>query len=365
MGRESDVTIPIESLTGGWTGKLIDADVHAAPPSIAALHPYLEPHWSEFATETGFIAPTVPAAAYPPGVAVTTDPRWTAGGATPARDLATVQRDVLDPLGIGNAVLNCWWGVDSVRHPDYAAGLARALNDWMIAEWLERDDRLRGSIVMPAHDPASAAREIDRVGGHPGVVQGLLPVRSSRLYGQRVWHPMFEALTRNDLVAGIHYGGQGDGPPSPTGWPSWFLEEYVSAIQGYHAQVTSLVAEGTFQKFPSLRVSLLEGGFTWLPSLMWRLDKEWKGLRRDIPWVREPPSKTLRERVRVSVQPLDAGPVRDLARVIEWIGSDDMLMFSTDYPHGHGQDLALLLSAMPKSSHPKLMSENARAQYQL
>ena len=76
-------------------------------------------------------------------------------------------------------------------------------------------------------------------------------------------------------------------------------------MQVFFAQLTSLIGEGTFERFPGLRVALLEGGFTWLPSLMWRLDKEWKGLRRDIPWVRRPPSETIRERVRLSVQPLE------------------------------------------------------------
>ena len=34
----------------------------------------------------------------------------------------------------------------------------------------------------------------------------------------------------------------------------------------YQSQLTSLVAEGTFDRFPELRVSLIESGFAWLPG---------------------------------------------------------------------------------------------------
>ena len=40
---------------------------------------------------------------------------------------------------------------------------------------------------------------------------------------------------------------------------------------------------------------------------------------------------------RVSIQPLATGPEDELARVLGWLGSDEMLMFGTDYPHGHDE----------------------------
>ena len=60
--------------------------------------------------------------------------------------------------------------------------------------------------------------------------------------------------------------------------------------QVFQAQVLSLVSEGVFDLFPSLRVALIEAGFTWMPSLMWRFDKEWRGLRHLTPWVKRLPS---------------------------------------------------------------------------
>ncbi|MSW95338.1 MAG: amidohydrolase family protein, partial [Actinobacteria bacterium] len=242
-----------------WAGPVIDADVHVNLPSIDALKSDLPEVWVEYIEETGFRAPPQTPTLYPPGVSLTLDPRWArADGGVAASDLGMLQADLLDPFGVERAIVSCYWGVDQIRHPDFSLALAQALNDWLVREWLERDQRLRGSIVVPSTVPEDAAAEIDRLGGHPSVVQVLLPVRSSRLYGQRVWRPMWEAIERNDLVAGIHYGGVPDGPPSPAGAASWFLEDYVTHMQVFQAQLASLIGEGTFERFPNLRVSMLE-----------------------------------------------------------------------------------------------------------
>lgn len=347
-----------------WSGPIIDCDVHAQVPSLSALFKYQDPIWVEAAKERGWAGPST-AIAYPPEAETSLRDEWRVPGRAAASDVEMLQKHLLDPWRTQHAIVNCYYAVDSMRHPDWAIALASSVNDWLIENWLEKDKRLRASIVIPGRDPVAAAREIDRVGGHPGFVQVLLPVRSDRLYGHRSFWPMFEAMVRHDLVAGIHWGGQSEGAPSPTGWASWFAEEMAAEVQVYAAQLTSLVMEGTFQKFPKLRAALLEGGFTWLPVWSWNMNKKWKGLRRETPWVNRLPTEIIRDHFRFSTAPTDMGPPEHMRQIFEWLGTDDILMFASDYPHLHKDDTASLLSVMPESMRVNMMSETARRWYQI
>jgi predicted TIM-barrel fold metal-dependent hydrolase len=104
--------------------------------------------------------------------------------------------------------------------------------------------------------------------------------------------------------------------------------------------------------------------------LMWRLDKNWKALRREIPWTTMAPSEYIREHVRFTTQPVDApANPKYLRQIVDQLGSDDLLMYSTDYPHWHADDDGDGGGALPIELSPertrKIMSENARAWYRL
>jgi uncharacterized protein len=337
-------------------GPVIDSDIHAATPSVDALLPYLSEHWREYIRTSAFKG--VVDTAYPKGA-----PTTLAQGSEPLTNVDKVRELVLDPWHAEVGILNCAYSVDSLHNPDTAAAMAAAVNDWLVAEWLEREPRLRASLVVPTRVPEMGAREIDRVGDHPGFVQVLLPVRSEAPYGNRRYLPIFEAAAKHDLVVSLQFGGAPGNPPTGAGWPSYYVEEYVGMAQVFQTQVLSLIVEGVFDRFDNLRVALVEGGWTWLPSLMWRIDKDWKGLRREVPWNTQPPSSYIRQRMRATLQPMDA-PLnpKHLLQVIDALGSDDLLMFSTDYPHWHDSALP---EGMPENVRDKILRDNARAFYRL
>ena len=113
---------------------------------------------------------------------------------------------------------------DQVNVP-YGAALARAVNEWLIEEWLNREPRLRASIVMPYEDGDLAAEEIDRPAGHPGFVQVLFKSRTLEPLGSRRYWRIYEAAVRNDLKVGIHYGGRSTGAVVSAGKTLYYVEE--------------------------------------------------------------------------------------------------------------------------------------------
>ena len=194
-----------------------------------------------------------------------------------------------------------------------------------------------------------------------------LPIRSPQPYGNRHWHPIFEAAVRHDLAIGLHFGGAPGNPPTAVGWPSYYLEEYAGMAQTFQSQLQSLIVEGVFDRFPDLRVACVESGWAWLPPFLWRFDKEWKGLQREIPWTKRLPSEYVRQHVRFTLQPIDGPPeTTRLLDQIDQLGSDEMLMFSSDYPHWHFDRAEEALPAgLPEGLARKIMAGNARAFYRL
>jgi len=245
--------------------------------------------------------------------------------------------------------------------------LANAVNDWLAAEWLDADPRLRAGIVVKPEDADGAVAEVERRAADPRFVQVLLPGRTERPYGNRAYRPLLRAAAGRGLPVAIHFGGSSGFPPTAVGWPSYYLEEVVGATQIFQAHLTSLVAEGAFEELPELRLVLAEAGWTWLPSLLWRLDKEWKGLQREIPWVRRAPSASIRDQVRLTVQPIDApAEPRFLLDVLDQLGSDGMLLHSSDFPHPHAQELEEALGGLlAEDRAARIRDGNPRELYRL
>ena len=104
--------------------------------------------------------------------------------------------------------------------------------------------------------------------------------------------------------------------------------------QVFQAQVVSLIVEGIFDQFPELRVVLIESGFTWLPALMWRIDKEWRGLETIRRGSNVHPLSICENISGLPYNLSDAPPTpKQLLQIIGQLESDEMLLFSTDYPH--------------------------------
>lgn len=363
-----DSSLPTaRTLTGRWL--MIDCDIHNKVPSLSALYPYLPEHWVDYCEESAFAGPD--ADDYPDQIVTSLHPDvrdlYQREDLDTAACVDLVRRHVLDRWDISIGILNTTYRIQSLQWLDLAVSMATAVNAWQAEEWLGRDARFRASLVVPSQNPAMAAEEVERWQGHPGFVQVVLPVRSHAPYGNRNFDPLFAAIEKAGLRVAVSFGGAPGGPPTGVGWPSTYFEIYAGMAQIFQSQVMSMVYEGLFDRFPDLYVVLLEAGFTWVPSLMWRMNKEWKGLRHNVPWVKRLPSEYIRQHFRWSLHPLDAGEnPAHLHQILNQMGAEDLLLFATDYPHWHCDAMQEAIpDCIPSALHRKMCVENPQAFYRL
>ncbi len=357
------MTLATETAQHGTRTGIIDCDIHNTPrPNV--LHSYLPERWRDYHERFGRRGY---AGAFYPKASPNAARRdaWPPSG-DPGSDLDFLRAQLLDAWDIDCAILNTLIPVHN-SIPDYDAAIARAINDWQLAEWLEPEPRLRASIVVPCEDSELAAQEIDRLGADPRFVQVLLPVRTRAPLGQRSYWNLYEAAVRHDLPVGIHFGGGSGYPITGAGWPSYYIEDHAGMAQAFQAQLISLICEGVFERFPTLRVVLIEGGFAWLPSLVWRLDRSWRRLRDEVPHLQHLPSDVVRTHIWLTTQPMEEPPKPvHLRQLLDQLDLEDHLVFATDYPHWDfdAPDQAFPFRLAPQVER-KLMAENARALYRL
>jgi len=347
-------------VTASWS--TIDCDVHVNVPSMQALLPHLDDHWRDHVVDRGMNS--LESMNYPPNAPLTARPDWRGKAGAPADTLEALQSHALDRWSIDVAICNCLYGVQLLYSEDMAAAFAKAVNDFVAKEWLDRDARLRASIVVPMQNTDFAVAEIERCAADRRFVQVLVLAMGEMPLGRRQYWPVYAAAERHGLPLGIHAGSSFRHPVTSLGWPSWYAEDYAAQSQGFQTQVASLVCEGVFVKYPKLKVVLLESGVTWLPAFLWRLSKFWRGVRLEVPWLDRSPADIVRDHVRLTIQPFDApDDPAEVARLIEHMRSDDMLLFSSDFPHWQFDGDDVFPAGIPQQLHGKIRRDNALATY--
>jgi uncharacterized protein len=188
-----------------------------------------------------------------------------------------------------------------------------ALNSHSEHVWADGGAR-RAAILVTPHDPAWSARVIRDYGAARQFAAVALPL-SAVLLGSEQFDPVYEAAVETDLPLIVHFSGvEGHylgAPPLSGGVHRTAYARAVLMPQLAESHIASLCFGGTLAKYPPLRVLFSGFGFAWLPSLAWRLDREWRTFRHDVPWVRKPPSEYVFDQVWLS-----SWPVREAAA--EW-----------------------------------------------
>ena len=161
--------------------------------------------------------------------------------------------------------------------------------------------------------------------------------------GRAHW-PIYAAAVRHGLPIGVHAGSSYHNPNDA----DWLVVILYRGLRQPGARLPDPARQpdlrkGKLTKFPGSARRADRSGFTWLPACIWRLTKFWRGLRTEVTLGQQLAAEIVRQHVRLTLQPIDAPPnAAQFERLWEHMDLDEMLLFSTDYPHAQFDGDAVL-----------------------
>ena len=166
--------------------------------------------------------------------------------------------------------------VGRIMAPDWAVIACRAYNNWLHEKFLSKNGRLKGMALVPFQDVDASIGELRRAVKELGMLGAMLPSNGEAIqghWGNKIYWPLYEEAQNLGCPLAVHVGSLNHmGLDSfATYYPAHALGHPFSLM----IQASAMLAHGVFQQFPSLRVAFLEGGATWVPFMMDRLDRSY------------------------------------------------------------------------------------------
>ena len=248
----------------------------------------------------------------------------------------------------------------------------RAYNRW-ICDWCSDSG---GRLIPAAHlslmDPAGAAAELERAvadGARGGFVAPF--THTAMPLGHPAHDAVFAAAQDLDVPLAIH----------PTFEPQWTkgsrmgawenvrqlrLTASVQASDGVRHQFSTLFDYGVFDRFPTLKILVLESGGGWIGYWLDRMDGVYghTAIGERVP-LANPPSHYFRERCWISCDPDE----RSIPALAERFGVE-RFMWASDFPHAdhtaeYIHDLDELAGMFPDATRRRFLGDNCRELFKI
>lgn len=277
-------------------------------------------------------------------------------------------RQFLDKTGLEYSVLYPTVGLayGQETNPDWAVAYARAYNNWLHERYMKADRRLKGIALIPMQNVPAAVAELRRAVTELGMLGAMIPSNGLvKHVGAKEYWPVYEEAERLDCAIAVHggcYGGLGfDTFTAPSTHRALGMP-FPLAIA-----MTGMIAHGVFDAFPRVRVGFLEGGTSWIPLVIDRLERErlYGGLGRRV----SKPIEAYFEDGRVFVG--CEGNEATLAYSIQRVGPEPF-MFCSDFPHeitmeNCMEEIEEILERkdIEDKHKPAVLGDNARRFYKL
>ncbi|MEE2980849.1 MAG: amidohydrolase family protein [Pseudomonadota bacterium] len=369
------------------TERIISADSHIVEPADFWTR-YMDPEFADRAPraradEDGVVeflvdgdtvlgsvgAPSQAGVRFDDPSAVTFEGTWDEvrpGCADPGPRLADMERDGVDGEVIFPTLGARIYGV--IRGPLRQACF-RAGNDWLINDFCAADpNRFKGLALLDPDDVPAAVAELTRC-VEAGLAGAMIPTYPGEdwPYFHGDYDPLWAAAQDLDAPLTFHIAATCAGP----GQISVFTSEWsapdaaaYSSTQDYWVRrsLGSMIFAGVFERFPGLRVAVVEHELSWAPYFLEKMDVTYKELSQTAPYRFKNqvlPSDFFRSQIFCTFQE----DKRGVDILSDMIGTET-LMFGSDYPHAEStwprsrQFIDDMLAGVDQDVRRKLVCDN-------
>ncbi len=283
----------------------------------------------------------------------------------------------LDQEGLAKAVLYPTLGLflGEMKDPELYAAHCRAYNRWIIDFCSESGGRLAPiAQVTLDDDPHEAARELERAVKAGAKGGFFLPFSwKKKSPGHPHYDPLWAKAQELDVPLGIH----------PTADPAevdvhkrfdelaqgerfnftWYMDVLVA--QGMIQSFTSLFHYGMFERFPKVKMVVLESQAGWIGYLLDRMDAVFHGPLGKTTGMKEAPSTYFKRQCWISADPDE----KTASAVIGAVGAD-RFFWASDFPHPdhishYMEALGEMIAPLPQASQRQILWENVSQVYKL
>ena len=245
----------------------------------------------------------------------------------------------------------------------------RAYNRWIVDFCADSADRLIPIAHISLGDVERAVVELERSvkAGARGAF--VAPHTISRVpHGHPDHDPFWAKAAELGVSIGIHPTIEPNPPMAAAHFDgmrgqSWYFT--VMSSLAVQAAFTTLFQYGTFERFPGLKLIVLESSGGWISAWLERMDAKYESIGRFSRKMTRPPSQLFKAQCWISCDPDE----KTVPAIIDLVG-DDRFFWASDYPHSEAKpgvmdDLRDMVGLLKPEARAKLLGGNVAELYDI
>ena len=313
------------------------------------------------------------------------------GGNEPAARLADMDADGID-VSVLYPSMAMFFGpcdpIPALRDIEFVGDCIRAYNDWIAEFCSAAPARLFGVAAVPLQDPERAVHELERAVDQLALCGAF--IRPSAYVDELpLNHPVYDrfwaACQAMEVPVGLHPGVHVDTPGACVKFGLVEQSENLlvsnMALSELHGgsglgqavgntvdmvvTLGRLLMGGVCERFPRLRILVLESGGGWVPTQLQRMDEQVKAFPLEQRWLSMLPSEYFARQCWVSFEPDEW----NLAACAKRLGAE-RIVWASDYPHpeyheGVVDELREGIATLTADEQARVLGRNAVDAYSL